>query len=55
MKFVKERLTEPSTWGGFAAVCAGSVIFFDEPNHKAILGTIAVLCGFMGVFFKDKK
>jgi hypothetical protein len=55
MEYIKARLTETTTWLGFASVCAGSVIFFDEPNHKAILGTIAVLCGFMGVFFKDKK
>lgn len=52
MKFIIERLAEPSTYAGFAAIFVGLGI--SAPAYAAISGAVAAICGAVAVVLKEK-
>lgn len=53
MDWLVARLKEPSTWAGFAGICASISVAF--PPLAPITGTIGAVCGALAAAMKDKS
>lgn len=53
----KSRITEPSTWGGVAAVVLGGIFAKDAPElatPEFVGGLVAVVSGLLAVFRRER-
>jgi hypothetical protein len=53
MKFFLQRLTEPSTWAGLAAL--GAIFGIDPAKVQTIGGAAVAVAGAAAVFMPEKK
>lgn len=47
------RISEPSTWGGLAAMCIGLMPMFPA-EHQPFIAVAAVVFGAVGVIMREK-
>ena len=54
MKFIIDRLREPSTFAGIAAFLAGfGLLGFTESDWNQVFGAVAAIAGAAAVFLKE--
>jgi len=54
IKFLYERLSEPSTWRGIIALLTAVGVTLTDIQTEAVLGAGLALIGIVGAFFPDK-
>lgn len=50
----RSRISEPSTWGGLAAMCIGLMPMFPA-EHQPAIAVVAVVFGAVGVIMREKS
>ena len=51
MKYIEERIKEPSSWAGVAAGAAAVAVFLGQPWILAV----ALAAGVIGILLKERK
>ena len=54
MKYLLERLKEPSTWRGMVAVATGLGVGITPEQANAVVAFGLTIIGLIGAFFPDK-
>tara|TARA_R110000782_G_scaffold13874_1_gene40737 strand:- start:383 stop:550 length:168 start_codon:yes stop_codon:yes gene_type:complete len=55
MRYLLDRLKEPSTWRGFIALLAAFGLTFDPAQTAALVAALIAIAGVYDVFSKSKK